>query len=220
MTTARFVYACLSTCMLLPSALAEDFRSNELGACPDATPDEASIFTLIEYPPPTFAELPEITFVGARAFVDAHKTSSFEEIPKAYGRLAELMPSIQNAVNPFTVDGKPAPGGPPLYEVCFSLLGETGFSFMPAVEVSEIDVLSEDADAVALPPQTYAIFRFQGPRADDGNFRYSLTSHFWPNSSIQRLDMPNFAVYRPGDDGTSETTTFDLYVAVDPATVD
>lgn len=200
-----------------------------VGSCPDGTPDEARDLGFKQVPlkMPQFVRRAELTAAGIEVRVTAHSTPTFNEMDETFKNLIPKIPLIDNRVLPkqdedllsdFHDDNQPA--GPPVFAFCYSL-DSVNWSFTPGVEVSN-DATPPNLDnssILVMPAQTYAVFEYDGARSDIANFRYSLTSKFWPLSTVRRVESPNFEVYPNGDDGVSQNVGMQLWVAVDPTTI-
>lgn len=216
----------------LTGALSQSFSGDRpVGSCPDASLEEAQEmgFVIVPIEMPSFVRRDGISATAVEAVIDAHKVETFARIEDTFRLFLEQLPTIQEQIAPkkdvdifgseATDDVVNTPSDP-FFAFCYSF-SESSWSFSPGVEVaSSLDQLSLDGRSpIAIPPQTYAVFKYDGPRADIANFRYSLTSTFWPISKVLRTDSPNFEVYPMGDDGESTNVQLQLWVAVDPSTI-
>ena len=201
-----------------------------VGSCPDATPEEAASMGFQQVPMkmPQFVQRSPITAEGFEARIAGHKSADFSKIDESFKSFSLEAPKMQNKLAPlpdaqlflFPEEGVPTTQRDPLYAFCFSY-DAADWSFMPGAEVDGIGKNAAVAGLAPLtiPAQTYAVFEYDGPRADVANFRYTLTSAFWPVSSVRRLESPNFEVYPNGDDGTADNVNMQMWVAVDPSTI-
>lgn len=218
--------------LALPGSPQAQSRSGTrtIGSCPDATVNEARNMAFRQVPikMPQFVKRGELTAVGTESVVTAHVTPAFNEMDNNFKNFSQQIPNIPNIVTPkqdtdFLLESKSdtrIQPSSPMFAFCYSF-DAVNWSFTPGVEiVGGANASALDGQAMlTIPEQTYAVFEYDGPRADIANFRYSLTSRFWPVSSVRRVESPNFEVHPNGDDGASEEVSMQLWVAVDPSTI-
>lgn len=194
-------------------ALAAQPISGPLGPCPDATAAEVSLFKNVPVPSPRIEDLGEIKLAGMNVSTQAHKAAFFEDIGKAYAQLVQQEATLKSIM---VVPFRTLESGGNMYEIaaCFTQSGVDGFSFMPSVAVSTYSGIPEAMNTMAIAPARYAVFTYKGPADGTGNFRYSITTDFFPKSDLKRSPAPNLEVTKVGADQNDASQTIEEWYPI------
>jgi predicted transcriptional regulator YdeE len=223
--------ALLAVCVSASAAVAQSVEPTPLLGCPDASPEEAAgVFQpyALNFPSPD--QLPtaspgEIIFNGVPARLDAHKVAEFAHIGEAWQRFEEILPSMANKVMPEAsilpdadIQGQDDETDLNVltFALCFQGPGQDrDFSFMPAAQVDNVQGLRAGETAIVVPAQKYVVFNYEGLRSRIGDFRYALTSVYWPaQTSLVRANAPNIEIYGPDVTPTTDPVKMQLWVPV------
>jgi hypothetical protein len=95
------------------------------------------------------------------------------------------------------------------------------FYYMPGFFVeSAVTAVLQPMDSILIPEQTYLVVSYEGPSANIGNLRFTMTEDFWPKTApflgIERVDGPNLQIFAPGLKGTEEQTKLELWTPIKP----
>ncbi|MGX5851028.1 GyrI-like domain-containing protein [Mesorhizobium sp. PL10] len=116
-------------------------------------------------------------------------------------------------------------------EVCFATTAPPAdpnidgpFYYMPGYIVqSAITAVLQPMDSVLIPEQLYLVVSYEGPTAEIGNLRYTMTEQFWqktaPYLGYERSDGPNLQIFAPGLKGSEEQTKLELWTPIKPIKV-
>ena len=129
----------------------------------------------------------------------AHKANFFDDIGKAYTKLASAEASLKDVmIVPFATTQSDNAS----YEiaVCYSKEGTEGFNYMPAVAVSTEAKIPDGLSIMQVPQGKYAVFTYKGPASGTGDFRYSITTEYFPKSTLKRAPTPNLEINKAGID--------------------
>lgn len=188
------------------NAIAQEIFSDGLMACPDLKTDQPEAKDFKEVPTGDYRieQRGPMLFVGPDGMPRVHASTA---IPEAWQRFIDQLPNIQN---------KAAPAGEPeaTYGLCFQTeKGSEIFHYVPAAEVTNLDNIPSGFVGVVIPPRTYAVHTYQGPAEGMKDFRFSLTSQFWPQNDI-RADAPNFEYYGPEFDPQSSNNKIEMWTPI------
>lgn len=94
------------------------------------------------------------------------------------------------------------------------------FLFMPGYIInSQTDVL-QPLDTVTVPAQTYLVLSYEGPSAEIGDMRFTMSEEFWPKVApflgLERTDGPNVMIWAPGLKGNEPNTSLEFWTPIKP----
>ncbi len=196
-------------------AAAQNLVTKSLGACPDATPEEASLFKTVPVPEPRLETVGPIQLAGKNIELAAHSTAEFARIPGAWKTVTQQVQkkAVENVIDPQGfVEGNQAPAVP-MFFACYTDGTKGHFNLMPAVPVQAFGFMPSDFSGITLEGHKYAVFDYRGTSDGVGDFRYSLTTQYWPKSSMTRADAPNIEVHLPDSDPPN-AVHMEMWVAV------
>lgn len=114
-----------------------------------------------------------------------------------------------------------------LVEVCFATQPppptdvDGPFLYMPGyfVDAPTTSVLAP-LDTIVVPEQIYLVMSYDGPRAEIGDMRFTLTEEFWPKVApylgLERAVGPNMMIYAPGYKGTEDRVSLEMWTPIKP----